>query len=33
MMRFKNTKYIIYNFLPYEYRHLEDYFEEMALKG
>ncbi|WP_418222674.1 DUF2812 domain-containing protein [Clostridium isatidis] len=33
MMRFKNTKYVIYNFLSYEYRHIEDYLEEMALKG
>lgn len=32
-MRFKNTKYVIYNFLSYEYRHIEDYLEEMALKG
>jgi Protein of unknown function (DUF2812) len=32
-MVFKNTKYVIYNFLPYEYMHLESYLEKMALKG
>ncbi len=28
-----NKKWVIFNFLPYEYKSLEEYLEKMALKG
>lgn len=33
MMIFKNKKWVIFNFLPYEYESLEEYLEKMAYKG
>ncbi|GAA0085811.1 hypothetical protein UT300007_22500 [Clostridium sp. CTA-7] len=32
-MMFRDSKWVIYNFLPYEYKSLEKYLESMALKG
>lgn len=32
-MNFINNKWVIYNFLPYEYEHLEEYLEKMASRG
>lgn len=28
-----NTKWVLFNFVPYEYKYLESYLEKMALKG
>lgn len=33
MMIFKKKKWVIFNFLPYEYESLEEYLEKMAFKG
>lgn len=33
MMVFGNKKWVIFNFLPYEYKSLEEYLEKMAVKG
>lgn len=33
MMIFRNKKWVVFNFLPYEHKSLEDYLEKMALKG
>lgn len=33
MMVFTNKKWVIFNFLPYEYKSLEEYLENMAVKG
>ena len=32
-MRIGNSKWVLFNLLPYEYKALENYLEEMALKG
>lgn len=32
-MIFKNKKWIIFDFLPYEHKSLEEYLEKKALKG
>lgn len=33
MMIFRNKKWVVFNFLPYEHKSLEDYLEKMALRG
>ncbi|MGG7142713.1 DUF2812 domain-containing protein [Clostridium nigeriense] len=32
-MIFRDEKWVIFNFLPYEYKSLEEYLEKMAIKG
>lgn len=33
MMVLRNKKWVVFNFLPYEYKSLEEYLEKMAVKG